>query len=419
LALTVEIEGLRPWQRAVWENLQRFNVLVIHRRAGKTVLALLWLLEGAARPGTVSAYIAPQFTQAKRTAWLYLQRFAGIIPGAQFNAAELLCTLPNDSRIYLLGAENPDPIRGVGLRRAVLDEVAQMPSRAWKEVIRPALADQQGEAMFIGTPMGMANMFYELYRDSESRPGWYRTLLTAYQTHALPDPELEALEREQGAEEFAQEMLCDWSAAVRGAYFGREMAAAEREGRIKAVPWDRTLPVHTSWDLGIADFTVIWCWQQAGGEVRAIDLMQWTGSGLPDIIAELRKKPYQWGRHYAPHDIKVRELGSGRSRLEMAGSLGLRFEVVRNLDLMDGIEALRAMIPRTWFDREKCFMGIEALKTYRTEWDDNRRVFSLRPLHSWESHFADAARMFAVSAGAGSIGDWEPVDYTQADRAVI
>ena len=139
------------------------------------------------------------------------------------------------------------------------------------------------------------------------------------------------------------------------------------------------------------------------------------------MVARLRAKPYVWGRDYLPHDIKVRELGTGKSRLEVLLELGLAPEVVANVGLADGIEQLRNILSRTWFDREHCRDGIEALKTYRTDWDDTRRVFHVKPLHSWESHYADAARMFAVgSGGRRDLTQWGEVpDYRELNRATI
>jgi hypothetical protein len=262
----------------------------------------------------------------------------------------------------------------------------------------------------------MSNQFHDLWAKAADLPDWHRCLLTPAETGAIAEAELEALRREMSEEEYAQEMLCSWSAAARGAYFGREMVEAEASGRIGKVPHDPLLPVHTSWDLGIGDLTVIWYWQSAGAEVRAIRCEAYQSMGLPDIIARM-PKAYRYGEHYAPHDAKVRELGSGKSRQEIAHTLGLKWTICPEIGLASGIEAARGLIPRVWFDREGCGDGVEALKTYRTEWDDVHRVFSGKPLHSWESHYADAFRYFAVSR-QGKTPSRRP-DFTQMDRMVI
>ena len=391
-----EILGLRPWQRSTWNSLARFNVIVAHRRSGKTVFSCLRLIsELLQKPGSVGAYIAPQYSQAKRVA---LELIKGYLPpGSDVNASELKITLPNQARLYLLGAENPNPIRGLGLDYAVLDEVSQMPSSAWSEVIRPALADRQGGAIFIGTPMGMSGLFYRLYTDAPDLPDWQRYFLPYTATNALPEAEIEALRREMRPEAFEQEMECSFQAAVRGAYWGTEMAQAEKDGRVTKVPHDPAALVHVSWDLGMADSTALWYWQVCGREIHAIRYEEYQNTGLPEIIRQVKAHRYNWGDFIAPHDIAVRELGSGRSRIELARDLGVNFMVAPNWRINEGIEAFRALIPRTWFDREGCGQGIEALKLYRADYQGTREVFSKNPLHDWTSHAADSARYFAVT----------------------
>lgn len=391
-----EILGLRAWQRETWAGLKRFNVIVAHRRSGKTVFSCLRLIsELLQKPGSVGAYIAPQYSQAKRVALEIIKRF--LPPGSDVNASELKITLPNQSRLYLLGAENPNPIRGLGLHFAILDEVAQMPSAAWSEVIRPALADQQGGAIFIGTPMGMSGLFYNLYQTAPDLPDWARFFLPYHATNALPDAEIEALRREMRPEAFEQEMECSFAAAVRGAYWGAEMAAAEKQGRITSVPHEAAALVHTSWDLGMADSTAIWYWQVVGREIHAIRYEEFQNTGLPEIVRHLKGHAYNWGDHIAPHDIAVRELGSGRSRIEVARELGINFLVAPQWRVNEGIEAFRTLIPRCWFDREHCGQGVEALKLYRADFQGTREVFAKQPLHDWASHAADSARYFATT----------------------
>ena len=216
--------------------------------------------------------------------------------------------------------------------------------------------------------------------------------------------------------EFRQELLCDWQAAVRGAYYGQQLVDAEDSGRIGNVPYDDALPVFTAWDLGIADATAVWFIQcTRGGEVRLIDYEQFTGDGFPEIIRKIRSKPYLYDTHWAPHDIKVRELGSGVSREETARKLGLTFRQAPNIPLMDGISATRSMLARTWIDETKCKDGLNALRLYRSEWDEKKRLFSTRPLHDHTSHAADALRMFAVSENRASKSKSQP-NYDMLDR---
>jgi phage terminase large subunit len=389
---------LRPWQYDVWQRLDthRFAVLVVHRRGGKTVLCCLRLLhEMLEKPGGVAAYIAPQYAQAERVVMAML---TGMLPpGSTIDKSKLKITLPNQAVIYLLGGENPNPLRGLGLDLVILDEVAQMPSSVWTEVIRPTLADTGGRAIFIGTPMGMSGLFYRLFTDAPTLPGWMAEHLPWDRTQALPLDEIEALRREMRPEAFEQEMECSFQAAVRGAYWGTEMAAAEKEGRIGGVPHDPAALVHVSWDLGMADSTAIWYWQVCGREIHAIRYEEYQNTGLPEIVRQIKTHAYNWGDWIAPHDIAVRELGSGRSRREMARDLGVEFVVAPNWRINDGIEAFRSLLPRIWFDREHCQQGIEALKLYRADFQGTREVFSKNPLHDWTSHAADSARYFAVT----------------------
>ena len=390
----------RPWQLLLHSRARRFNVWVIHRRAGKTVLAVNRLIMKALEspPEAVCAYISPQYSQSKRVAWHILKQYAKGIPGVQFNESELKMTLPHGGRTYLLGANDPAPIRGLGIFHAACDEIAQWPRTAWSEVIRPALSDHEGSADFIGTPFGMNNLFYELHQTGGNTPYWSSALLKWDDTNAINPREIEQIRQEISPEAFDQEYNCSFTAAVRGAFYGKIMAQAEEAGRVTSVPYDPALPVHTSWDIGVNDSTVIVFWQVLrGGEVRMINSREYQNTGLQDIKKDLDDLPYSYGEHYGPHDLKVREWGgSGQSRLETARSLGIRFRVVRNIPVRDGIEAVRVLLPRVWFDREACFTTIEGLKTYRAEYNDEREVFNLTPLHSWESHHADAVRYFAI-----------------------
>jgi len=408
----------RDWQRDAYAMLERFTVLCVHRRAGKTVFCINWLIRQAIeKPGSVCAYLAPQYSQAKRVVWTYLKDFAGVIPGTTFNEAELRCDLPGGSRIYLLGAENPHPLRGLGLDAAVLDEVAQMPRTAWSSVIRPALADKRGSAIFIGTPLGRANLFAELVHPRKPRPGWVSKVLTWKDTHVLPDDEIEALRAEMPPEEFEQEMECSFDATIKGSFFGKQFTDAEHDGRITSVPHDPGLPVTTAWDLGVNDSTVIWYAQVVGTEIRLIDCDSFNNTGLPDIVKHLQAKPYNYDRHLFPHDVKVRELGTGKTRVETLRNLGLDASPVPNISIMDGINAARNLLPRCWFDREKCFEGIEALKLYRSEYNELKQVLSNAPLHDWTSDYADSFRYLAVAWQDRPRVD-APLDYTERDKVL-
>lgn len=397
----------------------RFMVLVIHRRFGKTVFAINRLIQEILKcpyEAPRGHYFAPTFKQAKNIAWDYLLRFTSWIPGTVQNRTELSVSFPLGQKIMLFGADNPDAFRGAYSDYSVIDEVAMMPPRIWGEIVRPALADREGKALFIGTPAGH-NQFFKLYEKAGTLDGWGRALLRHGDTGVIADHEIKALRAEMEPEEFEQEFECSFTAAIRGAYYGKVLAEAERAGRVCSVPYDDSLPVTTAWDLGMADATAIWFLQATrGGEIRAIDYEEYHGAGLPEIVRALRQKPYQYGKHIAPHDIRVRELGTGTSRYEVAAGLGIRFDVARNLPLMDGIDATRTLLKRCWFDREKAGDGFNHLQQYRTEENQRTGVFSLRPLHDHTSHAADALRMYAVES-RGNSGNWgSAIQYDLVDN---
>ena len=377
----------------------RWGIAVAHRRAGKTVACVNELIRRACacdKPNPRFAYIAPQLNQAKDIAWSYLRQDSAFIPGVKINESELWVELPGGARIRIYGADNPDRLRGIYLDGAVLDEFGDMDPTVWTQVIRPALSDRKGWAIFIGTPKGK-NTFHKLWVAAEDDDDWFRLSLRASETGLLDQKELADARKMMSDDEYAQEYECSFEAAVRGAYYGRELNDAEEAGRITSVPYDPRLEVHTAWDLGVADSTVIWFVQIVGRETRWIDVLKGEGVGLDWYAKELKERPYNYGTHYLPHDVEVRELGTGKSRYEVLGGLGIRnVKVVPAMPVEDGIQALRMLIPTSWFDREKCKEGLEALRMYRREWDDKRQEFKRAPLHDWTSHYADAARMFAM-----------------------
>ncbi|MCW5615905.1 MAG: terminase family protein, partial [Rhodocyclaceae bacterium] len=398
---TVRIDSGYEPRSIFWpyhERTQRFSVGVAHRRAGKTVAHIAELIRDAiSTPDEARcAYVAPSFTQAKDIAWGYLKRFGLVIPGAEANESELRLDLPNGGRVRLYGAENADRLRGLYFDHVVLDEYAQMRPGIWGEIIRPALSDRQGKASFIGTPMGR-NQFWEIYEQAEGDPNWFRFMLRASETRILPESELRDARKTMTPEQYDQEYECSFTAAIIGAYFGKEMAEAEREGRICSVPHDPSVSVQTWWDLGIDDSTVIWFVQYVGREIHVIDYIEANGEALPYYAKELDRRPYRYSDHILPHDAAARELGTGKSRIETLQSLGLRNHVVVPAqDVADGINAARMLLPRCWFDATKCKRGIEALRQYRREYDDKLRAFRSKPLHDWSSHGADAFRTGAM-----------------------
>ncbi len=396
--------GYRPrrHQAEVHRSLKRFNVLVCHRRFGKTVLCVNELIDralrltesGPARPRL--AYVAPSYRQAKGIAWDWLKSFSQPIPGREVREDELRIDFAGGARITLYGADNPDSLRGLYLDWVVLDEYGQMRPRLWSAVVRPALSDRQGGAIFIGTPMGR-NQFWDIYRHAMADRDWYAAVFPASRTGVLPADELAAARRDMTPEQYEQEFECSFDAGVVGAYYARALTAAEQAGRIGRVPWEPAVTVETWWDLGIDDATAIWFAQTVGREVRLIDYYEATGAGLDHYAKVLSERPYVYGRHVLPPDAKVRELGTGRSRVETLAGLGIRATLARPQTVEDGINAVRLLLPRCWFDEPACRRGIEALRQYRSEWDERRQTLRPVPVHDWTSHAADAMRYGAIS----------------------
>jgi hypothetical protein len=386
----------RVLQAKLHNELARFNVVVCHRRFGKTVFAINQMIKSAIQDLQLGkkapryAYLAPLFKQAKTVAWDELKRLLYDFPDVKFNEAELRADFMG-ARIQLYGADNPDTLRGIYLDGVILDEYAQMNPKMYSEVIRPALSDRKGWGIFIGTPKGK-NEFYDIYHTAVEKKGWKRFLFKASETGILDDEELEMAQQDMAESEFEQEYECSWSAALRGAYYAKEMEAAYDEERIGKVPYDPSKQVITAWDLGVSDSTSIWFAQYDGKAINLIDYYENSGEGLPHYIDLLNQKGYNYGAHIAPHDIVVREFSTGKSRKDLAYSLGIEFQVAPKLRIMDGIDTVRTTLNRCWFNEVTCQKGIDALLQYRSSYNDKKKIWSQKPVHDWTSHASDSFR---------------------------
>jgi phage terminase large subunit len=392
----------RPQFVAFHARAQRFACIVSHRRAGKTVACINELHAAARRAQRQRprfAYVAPFLKQSKTVAWDYLRDAAlRARPRAAIREGELRVDYANGGQVRLYGADNPDALRGIYLDGVVLDEYADMDPRLWSEVLRPALADRGGWAVFIGTPRGRNEFWHTWTRAGSDPQGWFALMLRASETGLIAAAELELARRELSAEQYAQEFECSFDAAIAGAYYGTLMADAERESRICGVPHDPAATVWTAWDLGIRDATAIWFAQTVGREVHVIDYYEAAGIDLGHYVREIAARPYTYAGHIVPHDSQARELGTGKSRHEVLESLGLRnLTIAPAHRLEDGINAVRVLLPKCWFDAHKCARGIDALRLYRADYDEKLRVLRARPVHDWASHAADAFRYLAMT----------------------
>lgn len=379
----------------------RFACVVAARRSGKTVAAINHLIARAlsASDGKSRyAYIAPTYRQAKRIAFDYCKEFTATIPLIKYHTTELAVNFPNGSRLQLYGIDSADSLRGSYFDAVVLDEYGMFPTGGFDKVIRPALADRQGSCLFTGTPNGRANDFYEKWcYAGEDSNDWARLHINWKDAGVLKKHEVMAMKAGMSDEEFSQELEGTFTSAVRGSYFSQDMNKAQDEGRITTVPYEPKLPVHSFWDLGVNDATSIWCVQFVGNEIRCIEYIEDSGKGLDYYIRQLQDREYIWGEHYAPFDIQVREMSTGMSRLEIAAQLGIHFNVVQRMGIQDGINAIRSIFNRLWFDKTACDQGIQCLWNYRRDYDDRAGQFKPKPVHDWSSHGADAMRYLALS----------------------
>lgn len=401
----------RNWAKEFHSSIKRWIVLVLHRRAGKTTAVLNHLQRDAVRiPKSQYAFIAPTYRQAKRIAWEILKDIARPIPETEPNEAELVMKYPNGSRIFLAGSENIDALRGLALWGGGQDESSQQPANLFTEVISKCLADHLGYWIWSGTPRGK-NQFYKTYQIATNNQEDYTVIFKTID-NSLNDEKGETIENlrkaleddkrlvslgEMTQEEFDQEWYCSFEAATKGAYYIKQIGEARKTGRIKQVPYDVALPVHTITDLGIGKNLAVGFYQKAGEELHMIDY--WEGSerdGLPEMAKMLQTKSYVYGKHFAPHDIKAVEQGTGKTKIETAKNLGINFITIKNIGVDNGINAGRLMFSRLWIDEQKCADWLDAVSQYHQEWDDNRGMFLEKPYHDWTSHAADVHRYAAV-----------------------
>jgi phage terminase large subunit len=387
----------RVHQKIIHDNLKRWNVLVAHRRFGKTCLVLNELIKKCMLNSLDSpryGYIAPTYRMAKQAAWSYLMDYTITIPDVKYHETELRVDLPGKRRIQCFGADAYQNLRGMRFDGIVVDEIALMPPAIW-EVLRPALADRKGWLIAIGTPAGH-NAFFDLYDNARNSKDWYSAIFKASETNIIDDEELEGSKKLMSPEQFEQEFECSFDAGVLGGIYTRAISDITDKEQITNIEYDTQYEVNTYWDLGIGDATSIWFAQNVGNRIHLIEYYENSGQSLEHYAKYLGSKDYKYGDHYGPHDLKVRELGSGKSRNEIASNLGLYFTIVPKLSIEDGINAARMILPRCWFDRDKCQLGLEALRQYSWERNDKTGQMKNKPKHSWASHAADAFRYLAV-----------------------
>lgn len=397
----------RPYQK---ELLKAFDegvkraVACWHRRAGKDKTFINLVAREAMKRVGIYFYFLPSYAQGKKIIWDGIDghgfRFLDHFPAQiirKKNEQEMKLTLVNGSIVQIVGTDNIDSIVGTNPVGVIFSEYSLQNPHAW-DYIRPILRENGGWALFNFTPRGK-NHAFDLYEMARSNPEWFVSLLSVDATGVLTPADIQE-ERDAGMSEelIQQEFYVSFNAIQDGAYYARQIQQAEDQDRITAVPYEPRLKVDTWWDLGVGDATSIWFTQTGPGglQIRVIDYYEMQGEGFPHYAKVLAEKGYVYGQHNGPHDLEVRELGTGKSRIETAKSLGLNFRTVPNLGVDDGIEAARSILASCWFDKDKCKAGLNALKSYHKAFDEKRKVWLSHPYHDWSSHAADAFRYFAV-----------------------
>ena len=391
---------------------KRFGVVVAHRRMGKTVSAINHLIKDSIlceKEAPRYAYIAPTYSQAKRVAWDYLVKFTQPLGGTQ-NISELRVDYWG-RRIQLYGSDNPESLRGQYFDGIILDEYGDQNPKIWTDICRPALVDRKGWCLMIGTPKGH-NHFKELRDRAGKEEDWGLLEFKASNTQIVDANELIAAKNEMGEDKYRQEFECSFDAAVEGSYYGKILNEIEEKNHFQEIARDDICRTITAWDLGMSDSTSIWVAQLVGSEVRLIDYYENHGVGLDNYVKWLRDNDYHKAEHILPHDVQVRELGTGKSRLEMLQEGGLSITVAPRMNIEDGIQSVRRLLPRCWFNIPKTQIGLNCLRNYRRDYDEKRKIFFERPLHDWSSHSSDAFRYLALGLDEGHSTWSKPINKT-------
>jgi hypothetical protein len=397
----------RPWQAnfetKIGERSRAF--LLWARRHGKDIACWNYLILKAIQRRGSYYYLYPRQNQARKAIWEGMtssgKRFLDYIPKELLakdpNNSEMQITLINGSIIRILGSDNHDALRSSNPIGVVFSEYAFHHPNTWTGVVEPILQENKGWALFNTTPFGR-NHAYELWQYAIQHPEtWYTEKVTNDDSHIVSDKEFEEMKKRGVSEEtIEQEYRCSFDRGVEGSYYARLLTQLRLDDKIKNVPKDDYAQVHTAWDLGFGDSTVIWFYQVCGNEIRVIDYYEQHGEGLPHYISVLEKKKadrkFIYGAHYVPHDAASGSFEIGMSRVKYANELGIKMTVLPREGVDMGIERVRKYLSKCYFDSKNCEYGLKCLENYRKSYNEKMKVYSEDPLHDWCSHGADAFR---------------------------
>lgn len=409
----------RKWQKLLLTNLpkRRFSVVILHRRAGKTFGLLRYLqyralsfnakdpLTGADLKNPQFAFVASTQTAARRIVWnTYLKtpEFFGSVPDVKFSEKYLTCTFPLPNKgmctIMLLGAEGLEDVRGNYFDEVIVDEAVSLKRNILDEVIFPALEDRAGGINIIGTPKGKANELYRYWELAEQMPeDWYRVKLSAEDTGVFSSEQLNKIKNTIGEETFRQEFMCDFDIVPSSKVYEKQISEIESQINNNVI-YDSSYPVHVAMDLGVSDATTVLWFQTMGNRINIIRSFSSQGEGLEYYVKEINSHGYNIGRLYVPHDISVRELGGGITRLEYLENYGMRdiFVIPKTKSVVEDIHACRVAITRCHFNKDDTYELLDALNAYERKYDTKLRVFSDKPTHDWASHYADGFRTMII-----------------------
>lgn len=395
----------RPFFVSFHARKSRFSSIVAHRRCGKTVACVNDIVVKAIRNRRKHpryGYIAPTYRQGKEIAWLYLKDACRPI-SKKIKESELSIELINGAKITIFGADNPDSLRGLYFDGVILDEYGDMRPSLWGEVILPTLVDRKGWAVFIGTPKGM-NHFYDVHTSYSQDPDHFSLTLPVTETALFDEVEIAEFRKQMSDEQFRQEFMCDFTAAITGAYY-----ASLLENPLAGPRPDPELSVFVSADLGYTDSTALWFWQEHPDGPNIIDFEEADNQPLSYYFDLLRSKPYTFDTIWLPHDAVAKSLQTGRSTIEQFLTEEFPVRISPRLSIQHGIDAARMMIPKVrWnLENDRVRYGISALRSYRRSYDEKAKVFRDTPMHDWTSHCADAFRGFALVCNRATI---QPVE---------